>query len=121
MRPAKRHIKKTLIDSPNIRCLLDDNRMEISGNLGIAESGNFVRVITRKTGELKLSNILIDIDNINEIDSAGVIALYYIINFLTDKGCVVKLEGGSQTVQEKLELFKPSETVKKKLPERQIC
>ncbi len=118
MRPAKRQIKKTLIDSPNIRCLLDDNRMEISGNLGIAESGNFVRVITRKTGDLKLSSILIDIDNINEIDSAGVIALYYIINSLTDKGCVVKLEGGSQTVQEKLELFKPSETVKKKLPER---
>jgi phospholipid/cholesterol/gamma-HCH transport system permease protein len=119
MNPAKRHIKKMLIDSHNIRCLLDGNRMEISGNLMIPESGKFVRVITRQTGELKLSHIIINIDNINEIDSAGVIALFYISEFLTKKGCEVKLEGGNKTVQEKLVLFKPVKPVKRNIPERQ--
>jgi phospholipid/cholesterol/gamma-HCH transport system permease protein len=119
MSPAKQHIKKNLIDSPNFRCLLDGNRMEISGNLMLPDSGKFVRVVTRQTGELKLPHIKINIDNINEIDSAGVIALFYIIEFLSKKGCEVKLEGGNNNVQEKLELFKPVKPVKRDLPERQ--
>jgi phospholipid/cholesterol/gamma-HCH transport system permease protein len=93
--------------------------MEISGNLMLPDSGKFVRVVTRQTGELKLPHIKINIDNINEIDSAGVIALFYIIEFLSKKGCEVKLEGGNNNVQEKLELFKPVKPVKRDLPERQ--
>jgi phospholipid/cholesterol/gamma-HCH transport system permease protein len=119
MSPEKRYIKKVLIDSPNTRCLLDGTRMEISGNLRIVDSGNFVRVVTRQTGDLKLSRLVINIDNVNEIDSAGVIALFHIIEFLSKKGCDVNLEGGKNTVQEKLKLFKPVKVVKRRIHERQ--
>ncbi len=109
---------KLIIDSGNIRCALDGNRLDISKKLMITESGNFVKVVFRDLSILNYPLIIFNLDNIEDIDSAGVMALFYLGRKLSARGTEVILSGGSQAIKRKIELFSPDKIRKDEKPEK---
>jgi phospholipid/cholesterol/gamma-HCH transport system permease protein len=110
------HAIRTILDSGNNLCIIDGNRLIVSKNLTITESGNFVRYVYRELKIVRHPVVFINIDNIDDIDSAGVIALFYVVRKLAANGREVKLEGGSVPVLEKIKLFSPEKILKSKMP-----
>jgi phospholipid/cholesterol/gamma-HCH transport system permease protein len=100
------------------RCLLEGNKLKvISEKLGITETGSFLKNATKKLEHFKDPELVINLDKIGNIDSAGVMAIFFLVKKLSSPGTSVKLEGGSPALKRKLELFSPERTVRGKKPE----
>jgi phospholipid/cholesterol/gamma-HCH transport system permease protein len=87
-------------------CFIEDNRLKISGNLSLGKVNKFLidaDLILQSFGEGVLH---INLDNLEYIDSAGVTAIYYLIDKYSGKCLAVKIEGGNESIRRKIELFR---------------
>ncbi len=94
------------------------NTLYLSGNLKLVESGLLARNVLKKLSALKPSALFLNLDQLEDIDSSGVMALYFVKGKLAEKGTHVEIEGGSEIIREKLELFGYENVEKVSVPPR---
>ncbi|TVR37851.1 MAG: MlaE family lipid ABC transporter permease subunit [Bacteroidia bacterium] len=87
--------------------LLDGNVLRLKGNLTMKEAAHFTGTFFRMFKPSKYRYLDIDLSLLSNIDSAGVMALFYIQKQLKEKKIRVEITGGSETVQDKIRLFFP--------------
>jgi phospholipid/cholesterol/gamma-HCH transport system permease protein len=110
---------KTVSGTGNTRFLIEGNRLTIiSDKLDIGETANFISTASRKLNSIDYRDLVINLDSIDDIDSAGVMAIFYLVKKISSRGTDVKLEGGSPAIRQKLELFSPERTVRGNKPEK---
>lgn len=95
-----------LLSEKNLSCSLHEHTISVSGRLTISESGSFTRVLLRELPLRKEPLLVIDLDGLTHIDSAGVMALYYLEKKLRESDIDLTITGGSVSVREKLSLFR---------------
>lgn len=89
---------------------LDGNTLRVSQVLTINEASGFVRRALRCIKPPAVESLVVDLEKVEQIDSAGVMALYYLEKKLKEKGIEVDFSGGSEAVLEKFRLFYPKST-----------
>ncbi len=82
----------------------------LDGDLTISGTGEFVNRLLPAVKLRQMSSLVLNLDGISHIDSAGVTALFYVRRKLEERGVAVELVGGSDPVRKKLDLFRPDET-----------
>ncbi len=98
---------------------LDGNTLIMQGNLMLGEASAFVNAFLRNIRSVPVNQLRIDLNGLQNIDSAGVMALYYIKKKLKEKGVEVEMEGGSASVLGKIRLFYPAQEMSVVFPRRQ--
>jgi phospholipid/cholesterol/gamma-HCH transport system permease protein len=83
----------------------------LNGDLTIIGTGDFVNRLFPAVKLRQMSSLVLNLDGIEKIDSAGVTSLFYVQRKLEERGVAVELVGGSDPVKQKLDLFRPDETV----------
>jgi len=102
-----RQHKRSLLQAGKLSCGLSDGRADLSGRLTIAEAGVFSTSLMRHLAVQKQAQLEINLDALDYIDSAGVIALFHVSKQLQHTGVRVAITGGSDSIMKKLELFRP--------------
>lgn len=95
---------------------LEGNRLFLLGELKTGRCDNLVKYIKKKLESLKLRHLLLDLSRLEDIDSAGVITIFYIRDMLTARDIEVEFAGASKSVCKKIELFRPVKKQKKTPP-----
>ncbi len=95
-----------------------DTRLLLKNELTFAYTGRFVVDIMRKLKRYKHSVLVIDLSGIKEVDSSGVTAIYYIKDKMKGEGVDIIIEGGSESVNNKLDLFAPKDLFVCEKPEK---
>lgn len=86
--------------------LLEDNTLRISGKLSLKEVNQLLSDIGNKLQNYTSDLLIINLDGLDYIDSAGVTAIYYLIDKYRENGVSVDIAGGSNSIRRKLELFR---------------
>jgi phospholipid/cholesterol/gamma-HCH transport system permease protein len=107
MRIKKPGAEKFTSGSDQLSYRLDGNVLYLSGSLRLAEAGPFTNNLLRLLKNRQVGELTINLDQLNDIDSSGVIALHFVKNKQAEKGVLVKFSGGPEAIHEKLEIFKP--------------
>jgi phospholipid/cholesterol/gamma-HCH transport system permease protein len=84
---------------------LENNVLELRGKFTIKELNASLYEIEKAIGEFRNDNLVIDLDHMTFIDSAGVTAIFYLRDRLVEKGTDVEIRGGAEDIKRKLELF----------------
>jgi phospholipid/cholesterol/gamma-HCH transport system permease protein len=84
----------------------------------VEQCASFANVVVRELKSIKKDSIILNLNQLDDIDSAGVTSLYYVQKQLIKAGKEVAFSGGKDNVLKKLELFKPDKWEKANLPER---
>lgn len=98
-----------LIDNNGIEYRFVRNTLYLYKSLTFEEAGGFAKSVLKALKPLKLKKLVIDISDLENIDSAGVMSLFYVQKKLAEKQIKVELEGGSEEIQGKVSLFYPGE------------
>ncbi len=91
----------------NVR--LEGSVLLLSGNLTFGEAAGFTRHVLKHFRRDPGRKLYIDLGDVDSIDSAGVMALYYIQKKLSEKSVVVELQHATPSVADKIRLFYPEE------------
>ncbi|MBN1388058.1 MAG: MlaE family lipid ABC transporter permease subunit [Bacteroidales bacterium] len=83
----------------------EDNILELRGKFTISELNESLYEIEKSINEFRHDSLVIDLDQITYVDSAGVTAIYYLRDRLIEQGMNVEIKGGSEDIKRKLELF----------------
>ncbi|MFO7922176.1 MAG: MlaE family lipid ABC transporter permease subunit [Bacteroidales bacterium] len=94
-----------MLESVNTSCRFENNTLFISGRLGVNDAGNFTKAALKKLRTFNLPEITINLEELNDIDSAGVTALFYLKRKLSKNIPNIKIEGENKDVGKKIELF----------------
>ncbi len=94
-----------------LKVRMDGSVMFLSGELTVGEAAEFTRKILRFFREMEKKKLVFDLSGLTHIDSAGVMALYYLQKKLREKQIITELEGASSSVTDKIRLFYPEEEV----------
>lgn len=95
---------------------LDGNILRVAQVLTIHEASGFVRRSLRCIKSSDVESLVVDLEKVEQIDSAGVMALYYLEKKLKEQGIEVEFSGGSEAILEKFRLFYPKTTTEVKPP-----
>ncbi len=87
--------------------LLEDNTLKLQGKLSLKEVARLIFNVENRLQNYAGGSLLIDLDELDYVDSAGITAIYYLKERLAVKGVAVKIKGGSNNIQLKLDLFRP--------------
>jgi len=98
--------KKTTKDIDQAVFYLEGNTLFLRNTLDFNNSGKFVIEVLKKTKKQKSKALVIDLKGLKDIDSAGVTAVNYIREKLSDKGVNVRIDNASDSVNKKFELFR---------------
>ncbi|TCO07640.1 ABC transporter permease [Natronoflexus pectinivorans] len=79
----------------------------LKNQLGFSNAGDYSNRLRKFLPNIKERNITIDCNQLESIDSAGVAAIYNTVRILNKKGITTSFTAESETIKEKLELFKP--------------
>jgi phospholipid/cholesterol/gamma-HCH transport system permease protein len=76
---------------------------------------NFIHQVRKDLQKYKESTLIINLEGLDSIDSAGVTAIYYLQEKSEQKKIQCTIEGGNDSIRKKLETFRPekSDTIKK--------
>ncbi len=97
---------KSVISLGNdVECNIQDNTLYIPKQLGLEQVADFVNKIPKEIRKRKPKGFIFNLDELQNIDSAGVTALSYVIDKLEESRITIRKEGGSKEVLEKIELF----------------
>lgn len=88
-----------------VECNIQDNTLYIPKQLGLEQVADFVNKIPKEIRKRKPKGFIFNLDELQNIDSAGVTALFYVIDKLEESRITIRKEGGSKEVLEKIELF----------------
>jgi phospholipid/cholesterol/gamma-HCH transport system permease protein len=87
--------------------LLMDRILFMRGKLYLPVIPLFLQAVRKKLKPLKNSILTIDLEQLEDIDSAGVTAIYYLAEELRKNNVEVRFEGGHDGISKKMELFSP--------------
>ncbi len=97
---------KSVISLGNdVECNIQDNTLYIPKQLGLEQVADFVNKIPKEIRKRKPKGFIFNLDELQNIDSAGVTALSYVIDKLEESRITIRKEGGSKEILEKIELF----------------
>jgi phospholipid/cholesterol/gamma-HCH transport system permease protein len=99
-------IKKAAADQENLY-RLEDQTLHLTHRLYLPDVPGFNRSILKDIKSAGLKNLVVNLEKLQDIDSAGVVSLYYLRNKLAQTGIAVRFEGGHAGISEKMELFRP--------------
>ncbi len=94
-----------VLETGHTRCRLNDNTLFISGSLKVDDAGDFSRAALRALRTLKLPQLTVNLEELDDIDSAGVTALLYLQRKIADRIPRIEFEGANKNVKNKIELF----------------
>ncbi len=83
--------------------------LSLQGNLTFSEAAGFSRQVLKHFRKVSVRNLHVDLRDIENIDSAGVMALYYVSKKLKEKNIRVELANATPSVADKIRLFYPEE------------
>ena len=89
----------------NITYELEGDRLLIGGILNIETTPGLLEYARRALQAYGEKTLFISLFSLQDADSAGITALHYLREKLTDRGIEVRLEGENESIQRKLELF----------------
>ncbi len=92
--------------------------MFLSGQFTIFESGYFAKVVLKHMLDSK-THLAINLNGLEKIDSAGVIALFYARRKMAEAGQILDFTGGSDSIQYKMKLFRPDDAPLADMPVKQ--
>ena len=114
------YLKKDKLDpvfeKGSLICKLQGQTLYFLGSLTISDSAFFSIDIYKHLLSLKLPSLVFDISRLENIDSAGVMSLYYVKDHLLKAGVEVDFFGASESVAKKLDLFKPDQAFSAAIP-----
>ncbi len=105
MQPVRENTGRKILEINNTVCTFEDSVLHIAGTLRIDNAGHFARAVLKELRTLDLKEITLNLEKLEDIDSAGVMALLYTRKRLSKKFPVVKIEGGNEDIEKKIEIF----------------
>lgn len=88
---------------------LDNQTLFLSGELMLPVVPGFTRKVLKRFKSQKSGDFVFNLDQLEDIDSAGVTALFYVKRQLGQAGIQLRMEGGKDNILKKIELFKPEQ------------
>ncbi len=85
---------------------LENEVLMLSEYLTLPHVERFIQQVLKITQKYKGTTLILNLDGLESIDSAGVTSLYYLKDKLAGKNIQVQILGGSESIREKLEIFK---------------
>ncbi|MFN2395707.1 MAG: ABC transporter permease [Bacteroidales bacterium] len=95
-----------------------DNTLFLSEKLLLPQTIWFTKKIPREIRSFRKTNVILNLDELKDIDSAGVMALFHLKDKLRKIGISARIEGGNQAIREKIEFFSPGHLTDHELPEK---
>ncbi len=114
MKTVTRNTPRQILETKNTSCRLKDNTLFISGRLRVDVAGDFTRAVLKEFRAASLPRIIINLEELDDIDSAGVTSLFYLKRKLSPKIADIRIEGGKASVEKKIELFGSDIAIEKK-------
>lgn len=99
------------MQSGTAACRIEGSILYLSGELMINDAGSIVRDLIRRAGKLKHNDLSIDLEELTDIDSAGVMAVTYLQQKLSAGSGLVTIRGGNASIKRKMKLFGPESAV----------
>ncbi len=99
-----------VIDNNGIEYRMVKNTLYLYKSLTFEEAGGFANNVLKVIKPLKLNKLILDLSDLEEIDSAGVMALFYIEKKLRESNTLVEITEASKEVNAKIRLFYPEES-----------
>ncbi|TVQ16517.1 MAG: MlaE family lipid ABC transporter permease subunit [Bacteroidetes bacterium] len=103
----KKSVSSDIILENGTKYRFDNQTLFITGNLLLPLVPGFTRKVLKEIKTQKTKDFVFNLDGLEDIDSAGVTALFYVKRKLGATGFRLRMEGGSETILKKIELFKP--------------
>lgn len=97
-------------ESISVSINLEGNSLKIIGILSLKTINKLLDDAGNELLNYKDELLLINLDQLDYIDSAGVTALYNLIDRFESKGIAVRIEGANADILRKLDLFKPQKS-----------
>ncbi len=92
--------------------LLENNRLIISGTLSLKGVNQLLIAVENILQSYNDQFLIINLDELDYVDSAGITALNYLRDKYSDRGLIIKIEGGKERIQHKIDLFRPEKLIK---------
>lgn len=86
---------------------LDNTVLKLRGRLTLESINELLLGINKELKKYTNDLLTINLDGLDDVDSGGITAIYHLHDQVRQKGISVQLEGGSNDVRSKLELFHP--------------
>jgi phospholipid/cholesterol/gamma-HCH transport system permease protein len=86
---------------------LENNILKLSGKLSLKEVNHFIKAIEYKLQGFSCKHLIINLDDLEDIDTSGITSIYYLYDKYTQRGIKVEFEGGNTNIKRKLDLFRP--------------
>lgn len=86
----------------------------LKGVIKLDNAGKFTKIFLKKLKDYPHKTLNIDLDGLEDIDSSGVVSIYYIERKAKEKDIETYIIGGSSKIKKKIDLFK---TGKKTTPQ----
>jgi phospholipid/cholesterol/gamma-HCH transport system permease protein len=106
------------IDHDTIYHFVNDT-LFLEKSLMLHQSANFTKVVIQELDAVNRNKLILDIEQLDNIDGAGVTALFYVQKKLKNRGKEVVFRGGSSKVLQQIELFKPEKWEQITVPQKQ--
>ncbi len=107
MRRKRKSFPRDICCGSEVVARLDRDVLTMKGDLTVKEAAEFTNGFFRFFRYFSFQRLRIDLSRLENIDSAGVMALFYIQKKLKNRKVEVEMEGGSASVQDKMRLFFP--------------
>ena len=95
----------TGIENKDPSYYLENNILGLRGKFAISELNESLYEIEKALSGFNNDILVIDLDQMTFVDSAGVTAIYYLRDRLVERGIKVEIRGGAEDIKRKLELF----------------
>jgi len=108
-----------LAEDSDLQYHLSGHQLFLINNLVLSELSSFLPSLMHKLRNYPYEQIQIELDDLKNIDSAGVTALEYLKNKIEGKGIDVTIRGGSESIRTKMNMFssrQSPDTVEEKPP-----
>jgi phospholipid/cholesterol/gamma-HCH transport system permease protein len=96
----------------------ENDTLHLQKSMMMAQAATFAQKAPKAFRQVKKTNIIFNLDKLDDIDSAGVMALFYVQKQLEQTGKKVEINGGKENVAQKIELFTPEKWEKAESPKK---
>ena len=96
---------------PSASFLLEDSTLNIRGTLSIKGVNKLLVSVEEALRDYKGGYLQINIDKLENTDSAGITALYYLQDKYTARGLKISIAGGNSNIRRKIDLFRQDRSV----------
>jgi phospholipid/cholesterol/gamma-HCH transport system permease protein len=106
---SRKPVKNKAVSGQEHLYHFDDHTIYLSHSLLLSTVPEFTRSVLRDIKTADLKNLVVNLDKLQDIDSAGVVSLYYLRSKLAQTGIALRFEGGHPGITDKMELFRPGQ------------